>query len=71
MTLAEKYWETVGFMFLRYLSVLMMASGVVFILLGYYVNPWIYTGLASWPLFIMWGIVNFKYIHVLSDAHRL
>lgn len=71
MTLSEKYWLTIFFTFLRYFSILMMGSGIAFILLGYYLNPWYYAGLAAWPLFIMWGIVNFRYIAALTRFHRL
>ena len=71
MTLAEKYWMTVFLTFLRYFSILMMISGVAFILAGHFVNPWIYLGLFSWPLFIMWGIVNLRYIRAITKVHRL
>ena len=71
MSLTEKYWLTIFFVFLRYFSILMMLSGIAFILLGYYLNPWFYTGLASWPLFLMWGVVNFRYIRALTKFHRL
>ena len=71
MTISEKYWMTILFTFLRYLSIIMMGSGVAFILLGYYVNIWFYFGLAIWPLFLMWGIVNIKYIRALTKVNKL
>lgn len=71
MTLGEKYWFTILLTFCRYLSVLMMGSGILFILTGYYVSPWFYLGLIIWPLFIMWGIVNFKYVRAMIKANRL
>ncbi len=71
MSLWEKYWLTIWFVFLRYFSVLMIGAGIGFIVAGHLVNPWWYAGLAVWPLLIMWGIVNFKYIHVLSVANGL
>ena len=71
MTISEKYWLTIFFCFLRYLSIIMMGSGVAFILLGHYINYLFYFGLATWPLFIMWGIVNIKYIRAIIKARRL
>ena len=71
MNLSEKYWLTVLITFCRYLSIIMMGSGVAFIIMGVYINPWFFTGLASWPLFIMWGIVNMKYLHAVTKIKRL
>lgn len=71
MTISEKYWFTILFTFCRYLSVLMMGSGIAFILTGYYISKWFYLGLALWPLFIMWGIVNFKYVRAMIKVNRL
>ena len=71
MSLGEKYWLTVLITFCRYFSVIMMASGVVFVLLGYYVNRWYYIGLISWPLFIMWGIVNVNYLRAITKMKGL
>lgn len=71
MTIKEKYWLTILFYFLRYLSILMMGSGVAFILLGYYYNWYFYFALAIWPLLFMWGIVNIKYIRAMSKSNRL
>ncbi len=71
MTISEKYWMTILFTFLRYLSIILMGSGVGFILLGLYVNYWFYAGLAVWPLFLMWGIVNIKYIRALTKVNKL
>lgn len=71
MSIQEKYWLTLLFTFLRYFSLLMMASGAVFIVLGYYVNYLFYFGLFVWPLLIMWGIVNIKYIRALTKVNKL
>ena len=71
MNIREKYWLTILLYFCRYLSILMMGSGVAFILLGYYYNYMFYFGLATWPLFLMWGIVNIKYIRALTKVNRL
>ncbi len=71
MTIKEKYWLTILFYFLRYLSILMMGSGVAFILLGYYYNWYFYFALAIWPLLFMWGIVNIKYIRAMTKSNRL
>ena len=71
MSIREKYWFTVLFMFCRYISIVLMGSCVGFILAGYYINPWFYAGLAVWPLFLMWGIVNIRYIHALTKKNKL
>lgn len=71
MTLTEKYWLTLLFVFLRYLSILMFGSGIGFIIAGLLVSPWWYLGLASWPLFIMVGVVNMVYICALSKHNKL
>ena len=71
MKLYEKYWLTILFTFLRYFSVLMFLSGAGFIIAGKLVNSWFYLGLASWPLFIMLGIVNLRYIRVLARHYNL
>lgn len=71
MTLTEKYWLTLLFVFLRYLSILMFGSGIGFIIAGILVNPWWFIGLSSWPLFIMVGVVNLVYICALTKHHRL
>ena len=71
MSIKEKYWLTIMFYFLRYLSILMMGSGVAFILLGYYYNWYFYLALAIWPLLFMWGIVNIKYIRAMTKSNRL
>ena len=71
MEIKDKYWLTMLFMFLRYISIIMMGSGVAFILLGIYINPWFFAGLAAWPLFLMWGITNIKYIHALTKKNKL
>ena len=51
--------------------VLTFAIGVGFIIAGKLVNPWYYLGLALWPLLIMLGIVNLKYIRVLARHYNL
>lgn len=71
MTLTEKYWLTMLFVFLRYLSILLFISGVGFIIAGILANPWWFIGLASWPLAIMIGVVNMVYICALTKHHRL
>lgn len=71
MTISEKYWLTILITFCRYLSIIMMGSGVLFILGGYYISYWFYLGLIIWPLFIMWGVVNFKYLRATVKANRL
>ena len=71
MTLSEKYWLTILLTFCRYISILMMGSGIAFLLSGYYVNQWFYLGLVTWPLFIMWGIVNIKYLRAIYRSNKL
>ena len=71
MKLYEKYWLTILFTFLRYFSFLMFLGGIGFIIAGKLVNPWFYLGLALWPLLIMLGIVNLKYIRVLARHYNL
>ena len=71
MKLSEKYWLAILFTFLRYFSVLMFLSGIGFIIAGKLVNPWFYIGLAVWPLFIMLGAVNLKYIHLLAKNYNM
>lgn len=66
MNLGTQYWMTILFTFCRYLSVLMMASGVGFILLGYFIHPLCYILLALWPLLIMWGVVNMRYLNLYA-----
>ena len=70
-SIAEKYWLTVFLTFLRYLSVLMIISGAAFIIAGYLASPWFYMGLLAWPLFIMLGVVNLRYIHVLTKVNKV
>ena len=70
MTISEKYWKTIFLTLLRYFSILFIISGVAFIIAGRIASPWYYMGLLSWPLFIMLGIVNLKYIHILSKVNR-
>ena len=48
----------------------MIISGVGFIIAGWIQSPWYYMGLLSWPLFIMLGAVNLKYIHIYSKMNR-
>jgi len=71
MRLAEKYWLTILMMLCRYFSIVMFMSGIAFILLGVYLNHWWFTGLASWPLFIMLGITNLKYIRAIEKSNNL
>ena len=71
MTISEKYWLTILITFCRYLSIIMMSSGILFILGGYYISYWFYLGLILWPLFIMWGVVNFKYLRATVKVNRL
>ena len=71
MTIGEKYWLTLLLTFCRYLSILMMGSGAAFLLLGYCIDKWFYGGLVSWPLFIMWGIVNIRYLRALTRMNKL
>ena len=70
MGIADKYWKTILYTFLSYFSILMLISGVGFVIAGRILNPWYYFGLFSWPLFIMLGIVNLRYIHIYSKANR-
>lgn len=71
MKLYEKYWVAVLFTFLRYFSVLMFLSGIGFIIAGRLANPWWYLGLASWPLLIMLGAVNLKYINLMARSYNV
>lgn len=71
MKLYEKYWLTLLFTFLRYLSFIMILSGIGFIIAGRIVSPWYYFGLAGWPLMIMLGWVNLKYIRILARNYNL
>jgi hypothetical protein len=70
MSIGEKYWRAVLLTFLRYLSILMIISGVGFIIAGRIASPWFYMGLLSWPLFIMLGCVNLKYIYIINRVDR-
>ena len=71
MKLSDKYWLTILFTFCRYFSIIMFLSGIAFIIAGCLVNPWYFTGLAAWPLFIMLGIVNLRYIRLLARHYKL
>ncbi len=71
MKLCEKYWTAVLFTFLRYISVLMFLSGIGFIIAGKIVNPWFYLGLALWPLLLMLGVVNLKYINLIEKNYNI
>ena len=71
MNLGEKYWLTILLTFCTYISILMMGSGIGFILLGYFYNSWFYLGLASWPLFIMLGVVNIKFLRIVTKMNNL
>ena len=71
MTLTEKYWLSIFFAFLRYLSILMMMSGIVFIILGHYISIWFYMGLFSWPLLMMWGVVNLRCINAYIKNNHM
>lgn len=71
MGLSEKYWLTILLTFCTYVSIVMMGSGIAFILLGYLVNSWFYLGLAAWPLFIMLGVVNIKFLRVVTKMNNL
>ena len=68
--ICEAYWRTIFLTILRYFSVLMIISGGAFIIIGHLISPWFYFGLFSWPLFIMLGFVNLKYIHLLDRQTR-
>ena len=70
MSISEKYWKTIFYTFLRYFSVLLIISGAAFIIAGRLANPWYYMGLLSWPLFIMLGVVNLRYIHILTKVNK-
>lgn len=69
--MGERYWYAIWITFCRYISIMMMLSGVVFILLGHYINNWLYLGLLAWPLFIMWGIVNIRFLRAVARSKRV
>ena len=71
MDLCWKYCLTILITFFRYLSILMMLSFIVWIVLGQYIDPWYYMGLFSYPLLLMWGIVNVKYLHIAYKVKGL
>ncbi len=71
MRMSEKYWLTILFTVLRYLSIIFIMSGGAFVVLGVVINPWWFCGLGAWPLFIMLGIVNLYYIRALTKLYRL
>ena len=71
MSISETYWRTIFLTILRYLSVLMIISGAAFIIAGLLANPWYYMGLLSWPLFIMLGVVNLKYIQLFAKVNKI
>ena len=71
MSLGEKYWTEILYTFLRFFSILLIISGIGFIIAGWLSNPWFYMGLLSWPLFIMLGAVNLKYVHLLEKRNRI
>ena len=70
MSISDKYWKTIFLTILRYLSILMIISGVAFIIAGWIASPWYYMGLLAWPLFIMLGAVNLRYIHIFAKVNR-
>ena len=70
MTIGEIYWKSVFIALLGYISILMMISGAAFIIAARLASPWFYMGLLSWPLFIMLGSVNLRYIRIMSKANR-
>lgn len=71
MTFREKYWLTILLTFCRYASIMMMILPMGFAMAGKYINQLWYFGLLLWPLTIMWGIVNLKYIEVLFKTKNL
>ena len=71
MNITEKYWLTILLTFCRYVSIIMIGGGAGFIPLGIYVSPWFFIGLAVWPLLIMWGVVNLRYVRALVKVNRL
>ena len=68
--MCERYWRSILFAFLKYISLLMILSGVGFIIAGRIASPWFYMGLLSWPLFIMLGCVNLKYIYMIGKEEK-
>lgn len=71
MNINEKYWLTILLMLCRYLSIIMMGSGILFVIAAYYITEWFYLGLIVWPLLVMWGVVNMKYLRILERTYRL
>ena len=71
MSLGEKYWLTILLVFCRYLSVMLFVGPAGFVLAGYYINWLWYLGCLIWPLTIMIGMVNLRYLRILSKKHKL
>lgn len=71
MNIGEKYWLTILLTLCRYLSIIMMGSGILFVFAAYYITEWFYLGLIVWPLLVMWGVVNMKYLRILERTYRL
>ena len=70
MNIASKYWRAILYTFLIYFSILLIISGAAFIIVGRLISPWYYFGLFAWPLFIMLGIVNLRYIAIMSKVNK-
>ena len=70
MSISENYWRSIFTTLLSYLSILMIMSGAAFIIAGRIASPLYYMGLLAWPLFIMLGIVNLRYIGIISRTNR-
>lgn len=72
MSFSEKYWLTILLTICRYLSIVLIVGPAGFALAGYYLHNWMwYLGLAAWPLTIMIGIVNMRYLHLLFKTKKL
>lgn len=71
MSLGEKYWLTILLVFCRYFSVMLIIGPAAFIPVGYYINWLWYLGLIIWPLTIMIGIVNMRYLRILTKKFKL
>lgn len=72
MTLSEKYWLTILLTICRYLSIVLLIGPAGFIFAGYFTHNWLwYLGLISWPLTIMLGVVNMRYLQILLKTKKL
>ena len=65
MTITEKYWLTILLTICKYLIFVFFIGPAGFCWAGYYIDKMWYLGLIIWPLTIMLGCVNLRYIRFI------